>query len=351
MFAAFALADVQRNEARGEPPRGVRWVWIVPAVSWLVAGVAIALRQPDWQPAWLEDQLSSPRWIVLGPIVFTICAALFAAAAHGRRAALYGLVLLALAEHAVYAVTLWWSDYPLTLDQYRATIAEPPVVAPFRLALTNPSGVFITHSGYPRFWASTSLIVRDSRLVTGYAGLMPAQQLDYSKPASLRVAGARALVVVRRFVPLSGALPRARLVASAQRSAQPALDIELIDVEQTALVEEPVELEPGPAGDAAIEEDLPGAIRIAVHAPTRQLLVISESFHAGWRAELDGAPARALRVDGDFLGVVVDRGSHDVQLRFAPQSFTVGCWTSLAGIAIVLAVALAGLAGWLQRSP
>jgi Bacterial membrane protein YfhO len=165
-------------------------------------------------------------------------------------------------------------------------------------------------------------------------------------PPSLRVAGASARLVDLGFERLPGALPRARLVGRAVPSAQPAIDIERIDVERVALVEEPDALEPGPTGSAGtsvIDEDLAGAIRITVKAPTRGLLVLAESFHPGWRVNVDGADARVLRVNGDFMGVVVEPGDHAVSFSFAPRSFAMGCWTSLAGIAIVLSVALAGL--------
>jgi hypothetical protein len=47
--------------------------------------------------------------------------------------------------------------------------------------------------------------------------------------------------------------------------------------------------------------------------------------------------------------VVVEPGAHALTLAFAPRSFTVGCWTSLAGIGLVIAVALAG--GAFARGP
>jgi hypothetical protein len=188
---------------------------------------------------------------------------------------------------------------------------------------------------------------------------MPAKRLDYAKAASLRVAGATVLLAPRRrdasgrartmgFEQLAGALPRARLVASARVSAQPAVDLEALDVETAALVDEPVALEAGAPGTARTLSDLPGAISLAVDAPTRQLLVLSESFHPGWRVAVDGGPARVLRANGDFIGVVVGAGAHRVELRFAPRSFVVGRWITLAALAFVLGVALVGV---VRRAP
>ena len=343
VFAAIAFADLQRGDA--ELGRRVKWIWIVPAASACVAAAALAMidagRGADWQ-------LHAPGALV-GPLVFALAAGLFTAAAHGQRLALFGLIALALADHAVYAATLWWIEPPHTLTEIEAGIVLPAADPPLRVDTPQSWANFMGSDGRGHWWTATTLIVHDARLVSGYAGLMPAKQLDYSKLASLRVASAAVQLVGVRFVRLPEPLPRARLVAYAVRSAQPASDIERIDVANAALVEDPVDLEAGPAGTAVIREDLPGAIRISVEAPTRQLLVLAESFHPGWRARIDGADARVLRVNGDFIGAVVEPGVHELGLSFAPRSFTLGCWTSVAGIAIVLAVALAGLL--FPRSP
>jgi hypothetical protein len=228
--------------------------------------------------------------------------------------------------------------------EYRAGMMDPPAVPPERVAIPVDWGFTSTDERPWHWWSSTMWIVLDKRLVSGYAGLMPARRLDYAKPASLRVAGAAATWSSGRFVLLPGALSRARMVARALPSAQPAADIDAIDVATEALVDEPVDLEPGPAGTAAVARFAPGAIEIAVQAPTRQLLVVAESFHEGWRARVDGAEARVLRVNGDFMGVVVAPGAHAVQLHFAPRSFELGCWVSFAGIAIAVLMAMIGAA-------
>jgi len=346
VFAAIAFADLQRGDA--ELRRRVKWIWIVPAASACVASAALVLihagRGEDWQ-------LNPAGPVVIGPLVFALAAGLFTAAAHGRRLALYGLIALALADHAVYAATLWWRDPPRTLAGIHAAIVAPPVAPPLRVATPLSWRSYKGSDGRAHWWTATTLIVHDARLVTGYAGLMPAKRLDYARPASLRVAGAAARLVGRRFLRLLGPLPRARLVTRAVPSAEPALDIERIDVERAALVDEPIELEAGPAGSAVLLDDRPGEIRIGIGASTRQLLVVAESFHPGWRADVDGADARVLRVNGDFIGVVVEPGVHELRLSFAPRSFTAGCWTSFAGTAIVIAVAIFGSTGSSPRSP
>lgn len=350
VFAAIALWDLSRGDASRDMRRKVPWIWIVPAASCAVAGIALALHpgpviSPNYNVAPIL-QLGSPLWIAIGPLGFLAAAALFTAAVFDRHLALYALIALALADGVGYAATQWWVDPPRTLAEFRATTSRSVADPPHRVATPTPWRAYVGVDGRGHWWASTPMIMQGAQLVSGYAGLLPAKQLDYSKPASLRVASASVSMSIndRRIERLSGALPRARLVSRAIPSSQPALDIEAIDVESTALVEEPLDLAVGPPGAAAIQEDRPGGIRIAVDAPTRQLLVLSESYHAGWQADVDGAEAHVLRVNGDFMGVVVQPGAHVVSLSFAPRSFALGCWTSLAGLAIVLVVGLVGLA-------
>ena len=42
-----------------------------------------------------------------------------------------------------------------------------------------------------------------------------------------------------------------------------------------------------------------------------------------------------VRVEGDFLGCVVDAGAHHVDLRFMPRSFVYGSIVSAIGAALV----------------
>ena len=82
-------------------------------------------------------------------------------------------------------------------------------------------------------------------------------------------------------------------------------------------------------------------------ASSRQLLVLTERFHSGWRAKEDDASRDAVRVYGDFLGCVVEAGTHRVTFAFAPDSARQGLQFSLAGLS--LTVVLTALMGF-ERS-
>jgi uncharacterized membrane protein YfhO len=52
---------------------------------------------------------------------------------------------------------------------------------------------------------------------------------------------------------------------------------------------------------------------------------------------VDGEIVPVVRVYGDFMGCVVERGEHRIEFEFAPASFRCGVWMSLAGLAALLA--------------
>jgi hypothetical protein len=109
-----------------------------------------------------------------------------------------------------------------------------------------------------------------------------------------------------------------------------------IDVATTALVSGPLELDGGPPGTATLVSDRPGRVSIAVEAPSRQLLVLAESFHPGWRVKVDGERRRVVAVYGDFLGCEVGAGRHQVEFFFEPSSLRRGAVLSALGVTLLL---------------
>jgi uncharacterized membrane protein YfhO len=86
--------------------------------------------------------------------------------------------------------------------------------------------------------------------------------------------------------------------------------------------------------------DRPGLIVVSTIAPGRQLLSVTERFEDGWTATQDGRAIPLLRINGDFLGCVVDAGVHRVELRFQPRSFSAGALVSAFGIVLLAAGAV-----------
>ena len=188
----------------------------------------------------------------------------------------------------------------------------------------------------------------------GYLGIEPARRLDYGQLPALQAAG---VCWVRRgettgrieglipydanWLQVPGPLPRARLVTQVRQSDEPARDIGRIDVRSTALVEVPLGLPPGEPGTAEIVADRPGNLHIRCNCRTPQLLVVSESFHPGWKARVDDQPRPVFRVDGDFLGCLVGPGEEEVVLEFRPESLRRGWIASCFGLGLIV-LSLAG---------
>ena len=103
----------------------------------------------------------------------------------------------------------------------------------------------------------------------------------------------------------------------------------------------------GSRGDAVrIEQSAPGRLDVASSSRAARYLVVSESWHPGWRARVDGRPVPAYRTDGALLGLVVPAGAHRVELDFVPL-----LWTAAREISAFGALVFLGLAwAWARRN-
>jgi cell division septation protein DedD len=115
--------------------------------------------------------------------------------------------------------------------------------------------------------------------------------------------------------------------------------------EHMALLEKPLALpletrpvEPGTVRRMTTQS---GTVAFDVNAASASVLFVSQSFHPGWKATVNGADAEVLRANGAFQGVVVPAGFSHVDLRFDPASLKVGGLISLAallGLALLPAI-------------
>jgi uncharacterized membrane protein YfhO len=88
----------------------------------------------------------------------------------------------------------------------------------------------------------------------------------------------------------------------------------------------------------------PGRIEARVDCPSRQLLVVAESYQFGWLARVDGRPQPVHRINGDFLGCLVGPGTRQVVLEFRPRSLSVGRAVSFCGLGLVVLLLVAPVA-------
>lgn len=179
-------------------------------------------------------------------------------------------------------------------------------------------------------------IMRGLRRSTGYVALVPRGSLDSADPITQRIAGVKWRFVDGNWLHVADSMPRARLVTTARVSEDIARDVQLVDVSREVLLNQSVGTLVGEPGSALILSDRPGAITVQTIAPGRQLLVVTERFHRGWRVTEDGSPREVVRVFGDYLGCVVGPGTHRIELTFAPSSVRMGFVATGVGLSLTL---------------
>lgn len=99
----------------------------------------------------------------------------------------------------------------------------------------------------------------------------------------------------------------------------------------------------GAAGVVRGERRKGGEVTLDVVADRAAALVVSEAWFRGWRASVDGHPARVMRADGLLLGVLIPPGPHQVRLHYVAPGATTGAAIStlfLLSFAVVPAGAL-----------
>ena len=98
-------------------------------------------------------------------------------------------------------------------------------------------------------------------------------------------------------------------------------------------------------GTAAIHYDSPTRASLDVNLAADGVVVVSDMWDPGWRAELDGAGCSILRADAALTGLRVPAGKHSIQLIYDPRSLRLG-----AAIAATAAFVLLLLAGGTSRN-
>src|SRR5207237_8432319 len=96
-----------------------------------------------------------------------------------------------------------------------------------------------------------------------------------------------------------------------------AAELVLRDARDTAIVIGPGADRDLPAGeDPLLASWAPG--EVAVSTRSEGFLLLSEVWHPGWRASIDGVPAQLFQADLALMGVQVPAGEHRVIFRFRP---------------------------------
>ncbi len=336
--AAIAFVDLRRV-AESATRQSWRLLWPLTIPFFLSLGFAIAVWAMDLR---IQARVAAPEYIAVGAAICFIATGLVIGAALGVRGMLMAILVFAVADLGAYGLSFVWLDEPKNVIARSAEMLEadgnPEAQrSPKRRILQGHptialAGVFQA-GGYVAMTPNRKLLqprIQGRKLRHQFIEFLRGDLA--TRNAVLRVASVA--WEYKRAIP--DPLPRARLVSRVQLSANPLADITSIDVDRTVLVDEPIELPGGPAGSARITNDRPGEIWIATDAGTRQILILSESYHTGWRVEIDGEAGRVIRAYGDFMGVVINAGSHSIRFLFDAPSLRLGKALTTFGFAMLL---------------
>jgi len=75
-------------------------------------------------------------------------------------------------------------------------------------------------------------------------------------------------------------------------------------------------------------------VRVEIEAEGPSWLVFSQAHYHSWRALVDGVETPIWRANVAFQAVEIPKGRHEVKLVYRDEVFRLGCWMSLAGLAI-----------------
>jgi hypothetical protein len=118
------------------------------------------------------------------------------------------------------------------------------------------------------------------------------------------------------------------------------------DMRETALIEaqlpggfaKPEPPSPGQPEKAEIVVYEPNLVEIHVNASSKAVLVLSDTLHPGWRAEIDGEAVPLVHANRIMRAVPVPSGESQVVMKYLPTSFVIG--------GVVTLLSLLGLIVW-----
>jgi hypothetical protein len=139
-------------------------------------------------------------------------------------------------------------------------------------------------------------------------------------------------------------LPRAFFVSNVIGTADESEAVEAI--QQTGVRETAVTDATGVAGSSIpspddhvdIVEASAGKLNLVAQSRERRFLLLSEVWHPGWSAWVDGKTTAPVRADIALMGLWLEPGMHHVEIRFWPPGLTAGL--VITGITILGVVAL-----------
>jgi hypothetical protein len=204
---------------------------------------------------------------------------------------------------------------------------------PLQLATVNR---FIQEMTSWRLWQLLNVFYVVDRRDVGDAGLRPVFEADGLKIFEMNDPFERAWLVSNVEV------------ITGEQQSMARLSADDFDLRRTAVVAAPLDgsLTDTSGSTVSLAHFEPTYLELEVDAGGPHLLVLSQIYYPGWRAELDAQPAKLLRVNQIQQGLVVPSGRHTIQIRFWPDSFVRGGIISITGLVFCLLALF-----WPKRPP
>ena len=96
-------------------------------------------------------------------------------------------------------------------------------------------------------------------------------------------------------------------------------------------------------GTARIVEFTANRLALEVESSAPGLLVLSEAYHPGWRARVNGEARPVLPADCVLRAVPIPVGASRVDFEFTDPALRTGLAMTLAALAVVVGLVLAGI--------
>ena len=350
-FALIALAVQGFDALRDADGRWSRLVVLVVALAWAAGMIAVGAGAASWRVALAAALVVALVWPGL--------------AARPRQVAELALfafivldVVLATARYGpLRALPLELSNRFMTADRreslpaglfeqerdalgparialpgYRPRMATAPSNGGYRVACYEP----LVPSGWP---ALDKVLTGKPSLGATLFDLDPVEHATFYDVAGVQ------RILGREVIENPDALPRAYLSASYRVVSQDEAFAQLrdgaVDFQRQVLLERAPgfpTLSQAPIQAAEITGYAPERVVVEVVSPGPALLVLSDSYHPGWRATVDGQPVEILRANGLYRAVEISEGSHEVVFEYVPGRLRLGGVLSLASFGVLVGV-------------
>lgn len=115
-----------------------------------------------------------------------------------------------------------------------------------------------------------------------------------------------------------------------------------IDLFTTAIVQDPPNEQQGetsvssPNDSAFISKYLNNSLEIITTSTSKKMVILSDTWYPGWKATIDGQPAKIYKTNCIMRGILVPPGSHVIRMSYEPTSFKFGLAITLLGLLLLI---------------